>query len=230
MVEVTGTGFTTIDVPFTCDKGVTGASSGGSSSSGSNTTTVKPPVITSAASADFTVGTAGSFTMTTSGDPKITLTETGTLPTGVTFVDNKNGIATLSGTPAAGTNKTYTLTITASNGTAAANTVTQSFTLTVKPAAPFTVTSVTCELAIVPTITVSYTFSPATTASLSIGLYDSSTTPKTQIKSSQAIPAGTTSGSTKFRPGSSSYFTKPLMVEVTGTGFTTIDVPFTCPK
>ena len=51
----------------------------------------------------------------------------------MTFVDNGNGTATLSGTPAAGTAGTYPLTITASNGVGSpAN---QSFTLTVNPAA-----------------------------------------------------------------------------------------------
>ncbi len=76
------------------------------------------PAITSAASTTFTVGKAGSFTVTTSawisGDhhPR----RSGTLPSGVTFVDNHNGTATLHGTPAAGTGGAYSFTITASNG------------------------------------------------------------------------------------------------------------------
>ena len=56
--------------------------------------------------------------MTTTGFPTATLSETGALPTGVTFVDNGNGTATLAGTPAAGTGGTYPLTITAANGVA----------------------------------------------------------------------------------------------------------------
>jgi hypothetical protein len=44
------------------------------------------------------------------------VTKTGPLPSGVTFVGNANGTATLSGTPAAGTAGSYPLTITASNG------------------------------------------------------------------------------------------------------------------
>ena len=49
-------------------------------------------------------GTAGTFTVTTTGFPTATtLTETGALPAGVTFVDNGDGTATLAGTPAAGT-------------------------------------------------------------------------------------------------------------------------------
>ncbi len=88
------------------------------------------PTITSVASATFTKGTAGSFTVTTTGTPVPTLVRTGALPSGVTFVDNNNGTATLSGTPAAGTSGTYPLTLTAAN-TVLPN-ATQSFTLTVK--------------------------------------------------------------------------------------------------
>ena len=87
------------------------------------------PAITSANSTTFTVGTAGSFTITTTGVPTPSLTETGSLPTGVTFRDNGNGTATLGGTPASGSSGTYSLTLTASNGVGTpAN---QSFTLTV---------------------------------------------------------------------------------------------------
>ena len=94
------------------------------------------PAITSADSTTFTVGTAGSFTVTTTGSPTPTLSETGTLPSGVTFADNGNGTATLAGTPAAGTAGTYPLTFTAANGspTRPPN-ATQSFTLTRQPGA-----------------------------------------------------------------------------------------------
>ena len=74
------------------------------------------PAITSSNNTTFRVGRAGSFTVTTRGTPVPTLTETGTLPNGVTFVDNGNGTATLSGTPASGSSGSYPLTITASNG------------------------------------------------------------------------------------------------------------------
>src|ERR1039458_6149976 len=57
--------------------------------------------ITSANNTTFTVGTAGSFTVTTSGFPTPSIGETGALPGGVTFVDNRNGTGTLSGTPTA---------------------------------------------------------------------------------------------------------------------------------
>src|SRR4029077_15160109 len=91
--------------------------------------TQTPPAITSANTATFVVGSAGSFTVTATGAPTPTTTKSGTLPGGVTFVDNGNGTATLGGTPAAGTAGTYPLVITASNGVGSpAN---QNFTLTV---------------------------------------------------------------------------------------------------
>lgn len=86
---------------------------------------------TSAATTTFTTGTAGTFTITTSAAPTVNaLTVTGALPTGVTFIDNGNGTASLSGTPAAGTTGTYPLTFTASNGVGAD--AVQHFTLTVQ--------------------------------------------------------------------------------------------------
>ena len=95
-------------------------------------------VITSAASATLTVGTAGTFTVTTAhqfpSPPTISITS-GSLPAGVTFVDNGDGTATLSGTPAAGTGGVYDLSITASNGTGAPSV--QAFTLTVEEATSF---------------------------------------------------------------------------------------------
>ena len=91
-----------------------------------------PPAITSAASATFAVGTPGSFTMTTSGYPTgslMVITYIGTLPAGVTFVNNSIGSATIAGTPEAGTAGVYPLVLKASNGIAPD--ATQNFTLTV---------------------------------------------------------------------------------------------------
>ena len=47
-----------------------------------------------------TTGTPGIFIVRTTGFPSPVLTVTGTLPTGVTFVDNGNGTATLASTAA----------------------------------------------------------------------------------------------------------------------------------
>jgi large repetitive protein len=76
----------------------------------------EPPAFTSAATATFTVGAAGSFPITTSGVPAVsTIGESGTLPAGMTFTDNGNGTATLAGTPT-GAGGTYSVSLTASNG------------------------------------------------------------------------------------------------------------------
>ncbi len=88
-----------------------------------------PPVFTSTDTATLTVGESGSFTITTTGTQPLTLIESGVLPTGMTFTDNGDGTATLSGTPAVGTGGTYEITFTANNGVVPD--AVQSFTLTV---------------------------------------------------------------------------------------------------
>lgn len=90
-----------------------------------------PPAFTSAALTTFTTGSAGSFTVTVVGEPLPGITHTGTLPSGVGFVDNGDRTATLAGTPAPGTGGTYPLTFKASNGAGPGATVNQGFTLTV---------------------------------------------------------------------------------------------------
>jgi hypothetical protein len=95
-------------------------------------TVQEAPTFTSAASAVFTAGQPGSFTVTASGSPSPTLTMTGALPTGVTF-NAASGL--LSGTPGASTGGSYPLTFTATNIVAATP---QSFTLTVKQGPAFT--------------------------------------------------------------------------------------------
>jgi hypothetical protein len=64
----------------------------------------------------FVTGTLSTVGFGTDGYPQAMLTESGALPSGVTFVDNHNGTATLSGTPVTGSQNTYNLTVTASNG------------------------------------------------------------------------------------------------------------------
>jgi hypothetical protein len=82
--------------------------------------------VTSADSATATVRTLLSFTVTTSGIPIASLTEKGRLPRTLSFADQGNGTAVISGTPKkAGT---YHLVITAHFGQTS---VTQPFTLTV---------------------------------------------------------------------------------------------------
>src|SRR6266513_1200866 len=85
------------------------------------------PGITSAATGSFTVGTAGNFTITTTGSPTPTLTLDGAQPAWLSFVDNTDGTATLSGTPDAGSDLSYSFTVTARNGVSPV--ATQDFTL-----------------------------------------------------------------------------------------------------
>ncbi len=99
------------------------------------------PAITSASSTTFVVGTAGSFTVTTTGSPAPTTSESGPLPSGVSFQDNGNGTGTLSGTPAAGTGGTYSISFTAENGVSP--NASQSFTLYVDQAPSITSASST---------------------------------------------------------------------------------------
>src|SRR5262245_5021676 len=102
--------------------------------------TQQAPTITSANTTTFTVGQAGTFTVTTTGVPPVkTITENGALPSGVMFTDNGDGTATLSGTPAAGTAGVYPLTIIAGNGVTPS--ATQNFTLLVKSAQTISFTS-----------------------------------------------------------------------------------------
>src|SRR5262249_1112161 len=79
-----------------------------------NNTVTATPVFTSAPSTTFTVGAAGTFSITTAASPAVTsITQVGALPANVTFTDNGNGTATLSGTPAALVAGGYPLTFTA---------------------------------------------------------------------------------------------------------------------
>ena len=93
------------------------------------------PAITSANTTTFTVGASGNFSVTASGFPAPTFSESGSLPSGVSLLAN----GTLSGIPAAGTNGSYPITLTASNGVSP--NATQSFTLIVVKGATASVAS-----------------------------------------------------------------------------------------
>jgi len=84
------------------------------------------PAYTTPNSATFTAGALGMFTVGVSGFPIPAITETGSLPSGVTLIDNRNGTATISGTP--GSVSTTTITIHATNSVGITD---QTFTLTV---------------------------------------------------------------------------------------------------
>lgn len=99
-------------------------------------TTGQPPSITSTDATTFPVDQPSSFTVTTTATPTATITESGTLPGGVTFADHGNGTATLAGTPVLGSVGNYQLLVTATNGIAPA--ASQPFILTVSQAASTT--------------------------------------------------------------------------------------------
>ena len=85
--------------------------------------------ITSSNNTSFPGGAAGSFTVTASGYPVASISQTGA-PAWVTLTDNHNGTATLSGTPPLSLGATsFPITITAQNGVSP--NATQSFTLNV---------------------------------------------------------------------------------------------------
>jgi hypothetical protein len=81
---------------------------------------------TSAATVTGSMLAALKFTVTTSGNPTATVTESGTLPTGVKFTAGANGTATISGTPMVPGSTKITLTAQSADGT-----VTQAFTIKV---------------------------------------------------------------------------------------------------
>lgn len=97
--------------------------------------TLGAPHFTSATAVTFVVGEPGNYPVTAPGGPAPRISYAGTLPAGVTLVDNSDGSATLSGTPAADTGGTYALTLTAANGMSPD--ATQAFVLTVQQAPAF---------------------------------------------------------------------------------------------
>jgi len=113
---------------------ITAANGIGSNAMQSFTLTVnQAPAITSANNTTFTVGSAGTFTVTKTGFPAPTLTETGTLPSGVTFTA---ATGVLAGTPDPGTGGSYPISFKAANGIG--SDAVQSFTLTVNQAPAIT--------------------------------------------------------------------------------------------
>ena len=95
------------------------------------------PKFTSADHTTFTAGQFGSFLVTTSpAHPVSHLSESGALPNGVTFHDNGDGTATISGTPLINSCGVFPLVLTADN--AVPPNAHQNFTLTVTQAPSFT--------------------------------------------------------------------------------------------
>jgi hypothetical protein len=102
-------------------------------------TNAEAPTITSATTASFSTGVAGTYTVTTTGYPAATITEVGALPAGLTFVDKGNGTATISGTAASGSAGSYPVSIKATN--VSGSTATLGLAITVKASAAPVITS-----------------------------------------------------------------------------------------
>ena len=151
--------------------------------------TIKQPIVfTSSSGTTFTTGTTGSFTVTTTGYPLPSFSETGTLPSGVGFVDNGNGTASLAGTPAAGTGGTYSITIQATNGS---STPSQAFTLTVDQAPSITSANSTSFVA-----GAAGTFSVTTTGYPTSALIESGSLPSGITFTDSGNGTGTLAGTT----------------------------------
>ena len=119
---------------------ITASNGIGSNATQTFTLTVdQTPVVTSASGATLITGVSGAFTVITTAYPMASLGETGSLPSGVTFIDNGNGTATLAGTPALGSAGSYPITIRATNGVIPS--AMQNFTLTVNLPPTYVVTT-----------------------------------------------------------------------------------------
>ncbi|MGB6496320.1 MAG: FG-GAP-like repeat-containing protein, partial [Candidatus Acidiferrum sp.] len=112
------------------------STNGGSGNTASASLTVgSPAAFTSSNAAVFVVGVSASFTITTTGSPTPSISLSGSLPAGLSFTDNGNGTATISGTPlAASTVGAFSITLTAHNGSGPD--ASQSFTLTLNKGLP----------------------------------------------------------------------------------------------
>jgi hypothetical protein len=96
-----------------------------------STTVPIAPTITSPSSLQINARDATNFTVTTPGTPTPSITESGSLPAGLTFTDNGDGTATLSGQASTTNRGYYFLTLTA---TSSAGTTSQNFVLSVNNA------------------------------------------------------------------------------------------------
>jgi len=187
-----------------------------------------PPAITTANNTTFTIGSAGTFTVVSTGNPTAALNAVGALPGTVAFHDNGNGTATISGT-ATGSPGSYPITITANNGVSP-NAV-QSFTLnTVLVQAPAitSANSVTFTAGANGTFTVTTTGSPAPalakTGALPSGVNFTDNGNGTATISGSAAAAGSSSititASNGTLPNATQTFTFNVVAAPVITGFT----------
>ena len=198
---------------------ITATNSAGGISQGLTLTNAQAPTITSPSTASFGIGVAGTYTVTTTGYPAATVTESGTLPTGLSFSDAGNGPATISGTPASGTAGTYPVTLTAAN--ASGSSATLALTITVSAAAAPAITSgssafFTVNQAGAAAVTTTGTPTPAITetGSLPAGLSFTDNGNGTALLSGTGTVTGTTSLTINASNGVSPNATQPFTIVV----------------
>lgn len=122
----------------------------------------RAPAFTGATTAALPVSTPASVAVTTTGYPAPAITTASTLPAGVLLSDAGDGTATLSGTPAAGSEGTYPVLLKAANGTTDATTT---LTLTVYRSPAFTSPATATLVAGTPaTVAVTTSAAPAVTS------------------------------------------------------------------
>jgi hypothetical protein len=150
-----------------------------------------PPIVTSAPAATFELGTSATFTITTGGWPAPAIVETGALPPGMSFIDNGDGTATISGIPTQ--SGSYPIGVSVSNTLGSAG---QTLDLTVRdPAAPVFTSATSASF----TKGVSGTFTPA-----------ASGFPTPVITESGTLPPGVTFNGGNLSGASSAVGTYPI--------------------
>ncbi len=114
---------------------LTAKNSAGSTSETFTFTVATPPTIKKVPATTLTVaGATANLTITTTGYPAPSLRQTGFLPSGLTFADQGNGTAVISGTPSPGSGGVYSFPVIARNGSGSD---TQTVQLTVREAPTF---------------------------------------------------------------------------------------------
>lgn len=168
--------------------------SAGSATEAFNLTVDEAPTITTAPTVAATVGKRLKFTVGTTGFPTPTVAETGALPEGLSFTANDKGMATISGTPAAGSGGTYDLTISAANGVSPP--ATQNFVLTFDQLPAFTSTTTATA-----TIPEPFTYTVYTTGVPTPKLTESGVLPQGLVFTANDNGTATLSGTVPTGPG-----------------------------
>jgi hypothetical protein len=178
-----------------------------------------PPATTSANYATFTQGTPGSFTITATGlpVPSISYSPSGSLPSGLSFVANANGTATISGTPTVSGLFTFWVIASTRVGTPAL----QSFSLTVNPPVSFAPKSISYGNVVVGQSAQNYV-SLTNKSGKAVGIgpvtFTVTSGAKSQFSLGQACPA-------TLQPGSSCAIGAVFTPSAAGTGAATLNIP-----